>query len=269
LHVARPPRLLIVSPSYAGFSPGFLTSMLSTSEALRARKLSFGFHCMYHAEIALARAFLVHEFRMHEFTRGPWTHMLMVDSDIGWQPETLVQMLDRNVDFIVAAPPQKKLEPSFAVFPEMPFGVAIDEIEVDGTIQVLAAGIAFALIRHTVIERLTVAHPELRCSDGRYALFDPIIAAGRRMSEDISFCFRWRALGGQIWLLKDAPLQHHGPFTFAGNYADTLRTAPFAMPPRGAVATSADQRPPVGGNDPCPCGSGRTWKQCHGAGAEV
>jgi len=37
-----------------------------------------------------------------------------------------------------------------------------------------------------------------------------------------------------------------------------------ALPPGGQPATSAKT---VGRNDPCPCGSGKKYKKCHGANA--
>ena len=33
----------------------------------------------------------------------------------------------------------------------------------------------------------------------------------------------------------------------------------------GEVAAAAAAVPRVGRNDPCPCGSGKKYKQCHGA----
>jgi uncharacterized protein YecA (UPF0149 family) len=41
-----------------------------------------------------------------------------------------------------------------------------------------------------------------------------------------------------------------------------LATTALAEVPEPVVA----QAPPVGRNDPCPCGSGRKYKKCHGAG---
>lgn len=263
-------RLLIASPSYTGFSPGFVSSILSTSEALRERGIHLGFFCQHQAEVALARALLVQEFMTGAWTRGPWTHLLMVDSDVGWRSETLLRMLDRDVDFIVAALPLKLLQPAFAI-PNMGAWSLpdVDGAEVDGTIQVPAAGVAFALLRRIVIERISIAHPELHCRDGYYCLFDPIVMAGNRATEDISFCIRWRRVGGAIWLLRDAPLQHHGPFTFTGNYAETPTRVPSPQRPQSTVAPP---EPParlaaakVGRNEPCPCGSGLKWKRCHGA----
>ena len=34
------------------------------------------------------------------------------------------------------------------------------------------------------------------------------------------------------------------------------------------VVTVRRETPKVGRNDPCPCGSGRKYKQCHGRSAE-
>lgn len=265
-------RVLIASPSYAGFSPGFVSSMLSTSEALRARGIKLGFHCQYQAEIALARALLLQEFMTGARTRGSWTHLLMVDSDIGWRAETLLRMLDRDVDFIVAAPPLKNCAPEFAIRDMGPWSLPdVDGAEVDGTIQVPAAGVAFALLRRVVIERISIAHPELHCSDGFYCLFDPIVMAGNRATEDIAFCIRWRRVGGTIWLLRDAPLEHHGPFTFTGNYADAPTQMPVPQRPQSAIAPAGPlartARAKVGRDDFCPCGSGLKWKRCHGASA--
>jgi preprotein translocase subunit SecA len=39
---------------------------------------------------------------------------------------------------------------------------------------------------------------------------------------------------------------------------------PAAMAPTGPVAPVLRDAPKVGRNDPCPCGSGKKYKQCHG-----
>jgi preprotein translocase subunit SecA len=36
-------------------------------------------------------------------------------------------------------------------------------------------------------------------------------------------------------------------------------------PEIGAALAAAATMPPVGRNDPCPCGSGKKYKHCHGA----
>ena len=43
------------------------------------------------------------------------------------------------------------------------------------------------------------------------------------------------------------------------------RLAPFAMPQPALAMDDADIAPPESRNAPCPCGSGRKYKHCHGA----
>jgi preprotein translocase subunit SecA len=40
--------------------------------------------------------------------------------------------------------------------------------------------------------------------------------------------------------------------------------APTASAPEPKMASMVDGFPKVGRNDPCPCGSGKKYKQCHG-----
>lgn len=42
-------------------------------------------------------------------------------------------------------------------------------------------------------------------------------ALGRYLTEDYSFCRRWRMLGGKVMLALDATLVHQGPFLFQGH----------------------------------------------------
>ncbi len=46
--------------------------------------------------------------------------------------------------------------------------------------------------------------------------------------------------------------------------AETDRLRGAALPSVGAVISATTQVPRVGRNDPCPCGSGKKYKQCHG-----
>jgi len=55
----------------------------------------------------------------------------------------------------------------------------------------------------------------------------------------------------------------------ASQQAATLRAAGIGGPPRTPAGAPAGPGgyPRVGRNDPCPCGSGKKYKKCHGAGA--
>ncbi|HEY8536793.1 MAG TPA: SEC-C metal-binding domain-containing protein, partial [Vicinamibacterales bacterium] len=57
-----------------------------------------------------------------------------------------------------------------------------------------------------------------------------------------------------------------------GSAAAVAEPSPFAGRPArtggdDVVRTLRRDEPKVGRNDPCPCGSGKKYKKCHGAGA--
>ena len=85
------------------------------------------------------------------------------------------------------------------------------------------------LIRRQTLERMIAAYPETNytaahtaaapsLSPNQYALFDCMIdrASGHYLSEDYTFCRRWRDIGGRIWLDTQGELIHVGPHEFLG-----------------------------------------------------
>jgi hypothetical protein len=57
-------------------------------------------------------------------------------------------------------------------------------------------------------------------SSNLYALFDCIIdrETGTYLSEDYSFCRRWREIGGEIWIDGKSRVRHCGAYEFVGEY---------------------------------------------------
>jgi preprotein translocase subunit SecA len=74
--------------------------------------------------------------------------------------------------------------------------------------------------------------------------------------------------GGQSLILND-PAQTSSPFS--GRPAPAQSSGPPRPARTGGddapVKTVRREEPKVGRNDPCPCGSGRKYKKCHGAAA--
>jgi len=60
--------------------------------------------------------------------------------------------------------------------------------------------------------------------------------------------------------LRQSQFQHQE----AGGYGTEDEVAALAGAARGAVAQAVREAPKVGRNDPCPCGSGKKFKHCHG-----
>ena len=58
-----------------------------------------------------------------------------------------------------------------------------------------------------------------------YGFFDLIESDGVMLSEDLSFCARWRAMGGQVHAMNSAHVGHVGAFVYRGSFFDKLRGA--------------------------------------------
>ena len=59
-------------------------------------------------------------------------------------------------------------------------------------------------------------------------MFDTIIdpVDNRYLSEDYTFCRRWQALGGEIWLDPNTKLNHVGSYTFEGDVSKAINMGP-------------------------------------------
>ncbi len=240
--MAASPLVMLATPCFGGLvHHGY---MLSVCKLLRAAPFRLELALLAgDALVTRSRAVLAARFLDHPQA----THLLFVDADISFEPEQVLRLLRFDRDFAAAFYPLKSVDwdslPRRAVAGEglrsaglSYVGTLCDEAErqaVDDFATAVYAGTGFQLIKRRVFERLLAAHPELRfravharagrlpASDNLCAVFDPLIdpATGAYLSEDYSFCRRWRALGGEIWLDLRSRLIHTGADDFAGDAA--------------------------------------------------
>ena len=173
------------------------------------------------------------------------THLLFVDADITYLPASVMRMIAFGQDLVAGMYPLKTrdwspeaitrvrqgegLETAALRYVGLPCADDLRE-ERDGFVTGEYAGTGFMMIRREAIARMMGAYPELRfaaahdrstqyASEHQFALFDCMIEPETRhyLSEDYTFCRRWRALGGKIWLDTQGALVHTGAHDFVGN----------------------------------------------------
>jgi hypothetical protein len=212
-----------------------------------------------------------------------WEALIMVDADMSFPDTVFNQMVDSGYDvcgltypkrtidlerFHAAAQAGKTLEVStiegltFIV----PDGFVHDGGKLNiqkGFVEMKGLPAGCMLIRLKVLETMWKKLPEihqttridgLESSLGLKALircFDNIKAHDTNFSEDLSFCMRWKALGGRIHALADASVTHHGFMKFEGKYLDWLTnrfSPPVDAPPpnRAAASTAKPSKSPRG-----------------------
>jgi hypothetical protein len=186
------------------------------------------------------------------FLKSDCTHLFFIDADIEFKVEDVIRLIAADRDIVVGAYPKKGINwevlKKYSITnpdaTENELSCAGSEyainfqfknleertIEVsDGLVALKDAGTGFMLIKRSVLDTMAKAYPELQYNNDinvdkeldkhTYAFFDTIIeeSSKRYLSEDYTFCRRWQALGGQVWLDPNISLNHYGTIPFRGN----------------------------------------------------
>ncbi len=225
-------KLLIASPTLDGkFEEAYQVSMLNTAHMLDGQGVKWERHVMpYCSDIALARNRIINGFYRDE----SYTHILFIDADMGWNPFDILRMLALKRDFIAAAGPKKTDTPSFAVSFTDKFGHQQPIVQETGTglFEASEVGGAFVLLTRSCVGRMMQSYADLAYRTEQQieiGLFMPFIQDMRYYSEDWAFCYRWRKLGGKVWVLPDVRMKHVGIKTWEGAFVDMFQAPPSVV----------------------------------------
>jgi hypothetical protein len=241
---------MVATPGFDGHITGiYSNSLLKLQQAFFQKQIPLTVkNILGDALITRARQNLLAHFMENKDA----THLLFIDSDIGFEPSQVFRLLDYGADFTAAAYPVKNInwaklaelakagKPNLASA-ALDYVVEFDnpqEVRIErGFAKVRAAGTGFLMIRRQALQRMMehypdlrytrdlVIHDELRDSPWRYALFNCLVdkAAGIYLSEDYSFCRRWTEMGGEIWLDLQSSLVHAGTAYFKGDMSSQIQ----------------------------------------------
>jgi hypothetical protein len=215
--------------------------MLKLQNLLIKEGLQFAVLMPQASLITVARNFVVAEFLKNQ----AFTHLAFIDADVGFEPGVVRQYLQIEKDIVAGIYPVKQAEERAirSLGPKEPIGAAFhyavkllegEQPGIDGFARAYYAATGFMLIRRRVIEQMIMRYPELKyrqnfnagveAGDHHYALFDTSLDhdRGLYLPEDYTFCSRWRAMGGEIWVDTRSRLDHVGTFTFQGDFPSWL-----------------------------------------------
>ena len=245
------PSILLVTPCFGGMvSQNYMLSVIRLMSYAKTAGFEVSLSVIgYDALISRARSSLVAAF----LDDPAPTHLLFVDADISFEPQQVERLLKLDKDFAGALYPLKSIDwdliPQRCVARSETLRQAAlsyvgtfcsePERKQEGDFATaIYVGGGFQLIRRNAIERMIAAYPETHFShvqsfpmsgtrreavrsSNLFALFDCIIdpKTGAYLSEDYSFCLRWRKTGGEIWLDGDSKLTRSGPYEFVGDHS--------------------------------------------------
>ena len=221
-------RLFIATPCYGGqVTSEYLQSIVAFTRL--ATEINFKFSLFTSKNESLVTR--ARNRSVAAMLQSDATHLLFIDSDIGFSPLSIFQLLARDEPVVCASYPLKGINwpaligKKFKTVTEIEDASishvvhALEKPDIDtGLIPVGEAGTGFMLIKREVIEQMISENPDWKYEHEEggtwHAIFDCEIVDGRYLSEDYTFCKRWQRLGGTIWLDPTITLTHTGAFTF-------------------------------------------------------
>lgn len=226
--------ILVATPMYGGLChDSYMLSMMGLRSACDARQIPL-------SVVTLRNESLIQRARntcVAHFLASDCSHLLFVDADIGFSAESVLRLVAHGRPVVGATYAKKKRgEPEFACV-----GLPGERpVQDGGLVEVHSLPTGFLLLHRDAVQRMVGAYgPATRYrmspSDAEgawgehlYALFecerDPETLA--YLSEDYTFCQRWRRIGGQCWLDPHILLEHHGTARFAGHPWAAFSDAP-------------------------------------------
>lgn len=220
--------IVICTPAYDGnLSHGYLLSYLELKDKLEKRGISLGIlFTVRESLVTRARNYLC-----HDFLNSNGTHMLFIDSDIQFNVDDIIKMIDVDVDVIGGVYPKKTISWQDGVGEIMDYVL----VPLKGKLmvrniyepqEVHSVGTGMMLIKRCVLEEMAEAYPNdtYVINDIRYMkYFDCAIIDDQYYSEDYYFCHRWRAMGKKVYAAYWTKCTHWGLFGYKGDVEDYAR----------------------------------------------
>lgn len=242
-------KILIGTPAYGGnLHYQYTTSLILLIDYLR--KVGIAYHIYFvgnESLITRARSIIVGRF----LSNPSYTHLLFLDADIGFNIKNFIKLWNAGKDVSVGIYPSKhfqfdnvsqysnKASPQEIKSLCLNYMINYDKDEkgnaiIDkekGLIKLKFGTTGFMLITRNVFNKLREHYPDKvfynntlqnqhNITRGNLTtFFDTMIHPIHKdyLSEDYTFCYLWRQLGGEVWGIIDSKLSHYGTYEFSGD----------------------------------------------------
>ena len=250
-------KITIATPAFGEvFYTPYVQSLFRLMKAFQRRKWDSTFSSIAYADIAESRNFLLTRW----FDKTDATHLLFIDADMGFPAELVLDMVDfgrpvvgviypkrqinleRVAELSAAGEPAKRaIARGHDYIVRKKRGMSITSPHA-GFMQVDGCGAGVLLIARTAIATMlekmpTLSDPAAKINsplaanlDRLIRAFEPVRVNGALLSEDFSFCHRWNACGGEVWVNTAHEIEHIGLHRFKGRYSDVATQAALEKP---------------------------------------
>lgn len=227
---------LILVPAYGGtVKNAAVLCLINLVQTLSASKIGCSLQIIDKNDIAEVRNIYASLVLQEEV----FSHLLCIDHDMIFGAQTITNMINVSVPIIGCSYPFRELDlakvlsavrngqddkkaissgSKFSI--KNVLGISSNNIaEVDGV------GTGLMLIERRVFSELAndvrkqTTHRRISgLNKPLYGFFDRIMVDNELLGEDISFCYRWRKKGGQIFALLNEDIGHIGSYTYRAKF---------------------------------------------------
>jgi hypothetical protein len=244
--------VLIATPTIGGIVKShYAATLVKVVSAVKDAGWNMDFTMLDGSYVSVARNYFANKF----LAQSQFTHLVMIDSDMSFDGQVVCRLVRCGKPVVAAAYSQRAMDlEAFAQASRSPELTAADRFALalkynlrpepeSGTRQVKVTEgmcrvdhIAFgcSVIHRNALESLIAAGTARLLGDDSperiglkgpfYDFFSEItLEDGTRLSEDYSFCKRWRSMSdNEIWAIVDEPIGHVGDMIFGAPYLNRL-----------------------------------------------
>jgi predicted O-methyltransferase YrrM len=160
---------------------------------------------------------------VRDFLMSDCEDLIFLDADVSWQPEHLVKLCQYDCDVVGGVYPYRR-DAGRGGMPVRNIKGVFRPDE-NGLLEVEGLPTGFLRIRRHVLETMIRYVPRFwkDNSDGVPLLFERRLVGDQRWGGDISFCARWRDLGGKVYAAAELILGHCGKHVVKDSLAASMR----------------------------------------------
>ena len=222
------PSVYIAMPCYDSVKINTMLSIIKLIQQLSRSGVRMGINTMKSPLIHQARNYLT-----SVFLTTKYQYLLFIDSDVEFEPESVVRMLVAKkrvvcTPYRVKAPQLDKH--IYTVEFKDPKNIPIMP---GGLVELEAGPTGLMLIDRVVFEKIIKNHSDLKIKNKAtptadkshefyYNFFDFGFNEGYSTGEDISFCRLARRNDFQIYANTESTTTHHGSYAWKGKFGDSL-----------------------------------------------
>lgn len=246
------PRIFVATPVHSEVSIHYAQALLKFQQQCMVNGILVSFSLLKSSLVTQGRNLCVNAFLEDG---DKYTHLLFIDSDIDFTYQSVMKMIEANVDVIACTYPLKtidwvkmnsrikrkgNMEPDILSKQGFTWPVKIENkghiVVKNGVAEVSHAPTGCMLIKKQVFDKMIEAYPEKKISqptiiNGKledkeffYNFFDTYHEPETKKyyGEDFGFCKRWTEIGGKCHILVDEYIAHVGEYRYEGRIMDDL-----------------------------------------------